>query len=159
MEFFCLVFSPAVLTCASVQWFYVVAQSAVGILNMFSMYINVLWPATSCQSSITIFLSVAGVISPSFGPKTEQEYYSTFHNVRNRKKFTKKEWDNFTRESTQQAITEWAASPEFSDWMIENADRIQLLPSECSDETVGSGSDSTNENVVDSRGRFGFLNW
>lgn len=102
---------------------------------------------------------VRGVISPSFGAKTEQEYYSTFHNMQNRKKFTKKEWDNFTRESTQQAITEWAASPEFSDWMIENADRIQLLPSECSDESVGSGSDSTNENVVESRGRFGFLNW
>ncbi|XP_062166545.1 uncharacterized protein LOC133872909 [Alnus glutinosa] len=102
---------------------------------------------------------VRGVISPSFGAKTEQEYYSTFHNVRNRKKFTKKEWDDFTRDSTRQAITEWAASPEFSDWMINNADRIQLLPSECSDESMGSGSDSTNENVVGSRGRFGFLNW
>jgi hypothetical protein len=105
-----------------------------------------------------IFLSVAGVTSPYFRGKNEQEYYSTFHNVRNRKKFTKKEWDDFTRESTRQAITEWATSPEFSDWMIDNADRIQLLPSECSDESMGS-EDSTNENVVGSRGPFGFLNW
>jgi hypothetical protein len=79
--------------------------------------------------------------------------------VRNRKKFTKKEWDDFTRESTQQAISEWASSPEFSNWMIENADRIQLLPSESSDETMASGSDSTDEIVAGSSRQFSFFNW
>lgn len=71
--------------------------------------------------------------------------------MRNRKKFTEKEWDDFTRESTRQAIAEWAASPEFTDWMIENADRVQLLPSESSDETMGSESDSTDENLTGRR--------
>lgn len=79
--------------------------------------------------------------------------------MQNRKKFSKKEWDDFTQESTRKALAEWAASPEFTDWVIEHADRIQLLPSESSDETVGSGSDSTDENVVGSRDRLHFLNW
>uniref|UniRef100_A0A2N9EGS0 Uncharacterized protein n=1 Tax=Fagus sylvatica TaxID=28930 RepID=A0A2N9EGS0_FAGSY len=102
---------------------------------------------------------VRGVVSPFSGTKNQPEYYSTFHSVRNRKKFTKKEWDDFTRESTQQAISEWASSPEFSNWMIENADRIQLLPSESSDETMASGSDSTDEIVAGSSRQFSFFNW
>ncbi|KAK7860866.1 hypothetical protein CFP56_029124 [Quercus suber] len=102
---------------------------------------------------------IRGVVSPSSVAKNQQEYYSTFHSMQNRKKFTKKEWDDFTRESTRQAMAEWASSPEFADWMIDNADRIQLLPGESSDETMGSGSDSTNENVVGSRRQFSFFNW
>ncbi|KAM5550408.1 hypothetical protein ABKV19_027527 [Rosa sericea] len=102
---------------------------------------------------------VKGVVSPSFRACDQQEYYSTFHKMRNRKKFTKKEWDDFTLESTRHALAEWAASPEFTDWVIEHADRIQLLPSDSSDETVGSESDSTDENVVGSTDRCGFLKW
>ncbi|CAB4285886.1 unnamed protein product [Prunus armeniaca] len=102
---------------------------------------------------------VKGVTSPSFRARDQQEYYSTFHKMQSRKKFTKKEWDDFTQESTRQAIAEWASSPEVTDWIIEHADRIQLLPSESSDETVGSASDSTDENVVGSTDRVGFLKW
>ncbi|GAU23991.1 hypothetical protein TSUD_327920 [Trifolium subterraneum] len=92
---------------------------------------------------------VRGVVSPSpgFSPQTPVtqlggNYYSTFHKTDDRKKFTKEEWDDFTRDSTKQALAEWAASPEFTDWVIEHADRIKLLPSESSDETMGSESDS-----------------
>ncbi|KAK7336296.1 hypothetical protein VNO77_16832 [Canavalia gladiata] len=107
---------------------------------------------------------VRGVVSPSFGvspqssgTQTGQDYYSTFHKTRNRRKFTKKEWDDFTRESTKQALAEWAASPEFTDWIIEHADRIKLLPSESSDETtMGSESDSTD---VGSGSGFRLFNW
>ncbi|KAI5316674.1 hypothetical protein L3X38_036381 [Prunus dulcis] len=101
---------------------------------------------------------VKGVMSPSFRARNQQEYYSTFHKMQSRKKFTKKEWDDFTQQSTRQAIAEWASSPEVTDWIIEHADRIQLLPSESSDETVGSASDSTDENVVGTD-RVGFLKW
>ncbi|KAL6228510.1 hypothetical protein ACLB2K_002459 [Fragaria x ananassa] len=101
---------------------------------------------------------VKGVVSPSFRACNQQEYYSTFHKMRNQK-FTKKEWDEFTRESTRHALAEWAASPEFTDWVMEHADRIQLLPSDSSDETVGSDSDSTDENDVGSMDRCGFLKW
>ncbi|PNX72110.1 hypothetical protein L195_g027999, partial [Trifolium pratense] len=92
---------------------------------------------------------VRGVVSPSsrFSPQTPAtqlggNYYSTFHKTDDRKKFTKEEWDDFTRDSTKQALAEWAASPEFTDWIIEHADRIKLLPNESSDETMGSESDS-----------------
>lgn len=92
--------------------------------------------------------------------REQQDYYSTLHKTPNRKKFTKKEWDKFTQDSTRQAVAEWASSPEFTDWIIEQADRIQLLPSDSSDETVGSGSDSTEENVVESRGnRLSLFKW
>lgn len=102
---------------------------------------------------------VRGVISPSVGSTNQQVYYSSFHKVEDRKKFTKQEWDDFTRESTRQAIAEWASSPEVSDWMIENSDRIKLLPSESSDEALGSESDSTDENVGQSRGGFRLFSW
>lgn len=98
-------------------------------------------------------------MSPSFRACDQQEYYSTFHKMRNRKKFIKKEWDDFTLESTRHALAEWAASPEFTDWVIEHADRIQLLPSDSSDETMESESDSTDENVVGSTDRGGFFKW
>ncbi|KAM1440452.1 hypothetical protein ACFXTO_008693 [Malus domestica] len=77
---------------------------------------------------------VYGVMSPSSRGPNQQKYYSTFHKVQNRKKFTKKEWDDFTHESTRQALAEWAASPEVPNWLIEHADCMQLLPSESSDE-------------------------
>ena len=41
---------------------------------------------------------------------------------------------------------------------MEQADRIQLLQSDGSDEAVGSESDSTSENVGGGS-RFSFLNW
>ncbi|XP_054803074.1 uncharacterized protein LOC129306481 isoform X2 [Prosopis cineraria] len=95
---------------------------------------------------------VKGIISPSSRNGTSPrssgaragDYYSTFHRTGNRKKFTKKEWDDFTRESTRQALSEWASSPEFTEWIVEHADRIQLLPSASSDETEGSESDSSD---------------
>lgn len=109
------------------------------------------------------FVPVLGVVSPSSGVSPQssgtplgRDYYSTFHKTSNRKKFTKEEWDDFTRESTKQALAEWAASPEFTDWIIDHADRIQLLPSESSDETMGSESDSTE---VGSGNGFRLFNW
>ncbi|RDX60399.1 hypothetical protein CR513_61459, partial [Mucuna pruriens] len=106
---------------------------------------------------------VRGVVSPSSGissqysgTQTGQDYYSTFHKTRNRKKFTKQEWDEFTRESTKQALAEWAASPEFTDWIVEHADRIKVLPSESSDEAMGSESDSTD---LGSGSGFRLFNW
>ncbi|BAT84972.1 hypothetical protein LR48_Vigan03g197000 [Vigna angularis] len=106
---------------------------------------------------------VRGVVTPSSGISSQspgthmgKDYYSTFHKTRNRKKFTKEEWDEFTRESTKQALAGWAASPEVVDWMVEHADRIKVLPSESSDEEMGSESDSTD---VGSGSGFPFYNW
>ncbi|GMI85464.1 Inner Nuclear Membrane Protein A [Hibiscus trionum] len=82
----------------------------------------------------------------SEGAIDHQDYYSTFHKTRNRKKFTEQEWEDFGRESTREAMAELVASPEFTDWMIEHADRIKLLPGDdSSDESVGSKSSSEYE--------------
>ncbi|TKY62858.1 Nuclear envelope integral membrane protein 1 [Spatholobus suberectus] len=120
-----------------------------------------LW--NSPKSSAWSDSPVRGVVSPSSGISSQssgtqmgQDYYSTFHKTRNRKKFTKQEWDEFTRESTKQALAEWAASPEFTDWIVEHADRIKVLPSDSSDETMGSESDSTD---LGSGSGFRLFNW
>ncbi|XP_039027919.1 uncharacterized protein LOC120161779 [Hibiscus syriacus] len=80
------------------------------------------------------------------GAIDHQDYYSTFRKTHNRKKFTKQEWEDFSRESTREAMAELLVSPEFTDWMIEHAERIKLLPcDDSSDESVGSKSGSDNE--------------
>ncbi|XP_065854149.1 uncharacterized protein [Euphorbia lathyris] len=96
--------------------------------------------------------------SPVKGTRGQQDCVSTFHNTPRRKKFTKTEWEDFTRESTRQAVAEWASSPEVASWMIENADRIRLLRSDrSSDGTVGSESDSSDETVA--RKGFSLFSW
>ncbi|XP_038698310.1 uncharacterized protein LOC119995909 isoform X2 [Tripterygium wilfordii] len=109
---------------------------------------------------------VKGVISSSTHPgtRTRRDYYSTFHQMQMRKKFTKKEWEDFTEVSTRQAVAELSASPEFTDWIINNANRIQLVPddysSDSSEERAGSESDSTDEKTnVGSCKQFRWFNW
>ncbi|KAJ9540470.1 hypothetical protein OSB04_026976 [Centaurea solstitialis] len=91
---------------------------------------------------------------------SQHDVYSTFHKTPNRKKFSKKEWEEFTEESTRQSVAELASSREFTDWVIENADRIKLLPADCSEDVDASGSsDSTDECEQQSRTGQGFFNW
>lgn len=56
-----------------------------------------------------------------------ETFYSTFHNTE-QKKFTKDEWDRFTKESTKRAMEGLVSSPEFSKWAVAHADRITLTP-------------------------------
>ncbi|XP_059668579.1 uncharacterized protein LOC132313698 [Cornus florida] len=93
---------------------------------------------------------VEGLVSPSNSRviRNEQNYYSTFHKTPNRKKFSKEEWEKFTEESTREAVARLTSSPEFTDWAIKHADRIQVLPDDSSDETIGSGSDEQNAVVI-----------
>lgn len=58
----------------------------------------------------------------------EDAYYSIIHKTPNRKKFTKEEWDEFTKESTKEALKELVSSPDFNKWAVENAERITLTP-------------------------------
>ncbi|XP_011001709.1 PREDICTED: uncharacterized protein LOC105108909 [Populus euphratica] len=103
----------------------------------------------------------AGLVSPSSLSATvvKQDSYSTFHKTPKQKKFTKKQREDFTRETTHQAVAEWVASPEVTNWIIKNADRIQLLPSNySSEEMVESESDSTGETVAGSGKPFSLFN-
>ncbi|GLT87452.1 hypothetical protein SLE2022_055340 [Rubroshorea leprosula] len=103
---------------------------------------------------------VRGVLSSSTSSGTRnQDYYSTFHKKRNRKKFTKQEWEDFTRESTRKAMAELAATPEFIDWVIERADRIKLISNDSTDESIGSKSSSIDEEAEESSSQFRFFSW
>ncbi|XP_074282463.1 uncharacterized protein LOC141606982 [Silene latifolia] len=102
---------------------------------------------------------VKGLTSPSTGRVNLQKaFYSTFHGMPKRK-MSKKEWEEFTQESTREAMVGLTSSPEFTEWIIENADRIQIRSDDSSDESVGSGSDSPDETVVDNGPRQGLFSW
>ncbi|KAG9134844.1 hypothetical protein Leryth_001158 [Lithospermum erythrorhizon] len=121
--------------------------------------------------------SVRGTLSPSTGQATkgQQDFYSTFHKTPERKKFSKKEWDKFTQQSTRQAVSELGASPEFSRWVIKNARRIQLLPEDSLDDSPGSkirsspedrpddslssDSGSSDETAIESSSGVGLFKW
>ncbi|KAI8563044.1 hypothetical protein RHMOL_Rhmol03G0082600 [Rhododendron molle] len=56
-----------------------------------------------------------------------------------------------TEKSTRLSMAELASSPEFTGWI--------LLPDDSSLDTIGSGSDSRDENVAESCDRFSFFKW
>ncbi|KAH6759634.1 hypothetical protein C2S51_000183 [Perilla frutescens var. frutescens] len=83
--------------------------------------------SVSRPSTRTSYTPVQGQSSKS--PITDSEpFYSTFHNTPDRRKFTKDEWELFTRESTRKAMEGLVASPDFSRWAVSHADRITLAP-------------------------------
>lgn len=93
------------------------------------------------------------------GKRNQQDFYSTYHRTPDRKKYSKQDWDDFTEESTRQAVAELASCPEFTDWVMKNADRIKLVPDDSSDESIESGSDSTDEHAVESSSGFRLFRW
>ncbi|XAR69893.1 hypothetical protein NMG60_11001650 [Bertholletia excelsa] len=119
-----------------------------------------LWNSPNRSSAWTNSPS-KGLVSPSTGKvtKSQENYYSSFHKTPNRKKFSKREWEKFTEESTRQSVAALASSPEFTDWLIKHQDRIQVLPDDSSDETFESGSDSTDDNVVENGERGGWFGY
>ncbi|XP_028774287.1 uncharacterized protein LOC114731318 isoform X1 [Neltuma alba] len=61
-------------------------------------------------------------------PKLSDTYPSTFHATPERRKYSEAEWDAFTKESTEKALEELVTSPDFSRWLVANADRISVTP-------------------------------
>ncbi|GKV30493.1 hypothetical protein SLEP1_g39298 [Rubroshorea leprosula] len=87
-------------------------------------------------------------------------YYSTLHiDTVIRRSSQSKNGKDFTRESTQITMAELAATPEFTDWVIERADRIKLISDDSSDEAIGSKSSSIDEEAEESSSQFRFFSW
>ncbi|KAG9458998.1 hypothetical protein H6P81_003506 [Aristolochia fimbriata] len=61
--------------------------------------------------------------------------YSTFHDTPGRRRFSKEEWEAFTRDSTKRALQGLVASPDFTNWARANADNITLTPEDVRDTT------------------------
>ncbi|KZV57023.1 hypothetical protein F511_08181 [Dorcoceras hygrometricum] len=73
----------------------------------------------------------SGQVSTSHSPprlSNADTFYSTFHGTADRRKFSKAEWNKFSRESTKQALEGLVSSPDFSKWAVAHADRITLAP-------------------------------
>ncbi|XP_061338928.1 uncharacterized protein LOC133285679 [Gastrolobium bilobum] len=64
---------------------------------------------------------------------TEELYPSIIHTTPERRKYSAAEWDAFTKESTEKALGELVASPDFSKWLSTNADRISVTPNSKTD--------------------------
>ncbi|RWR77953.1 Transmembrane protein 194 [Cinnamomum micranthum f. kanehirae] len=65
-----------------------------------------------------------------YQPSDADAYYSTFHETPERKRFSKEEWENFTKESTKKALEGLVSSPDFTQWAVANAERITLTPTD-----------------------------
>lgn len=81
-------------------------------------------PLASCSSILR-----SKKMSPH-SPSDMDTYYSAFHKTPERKKFSKEEWERFTRESTKTALEDLVSSPDFSRWAVANAERITLTPTD-----------------------------
>ncbi|KAG6421251.1 hypothetical protein SASPL_117801 [Salvia splendens] len=115
-----------------------------------------LWKSYKGSPTYTSSPPVKDVATPS----SSVDYYSTFHKTPNKKKYSQEEWKDFTEQTTRQAVAELASSPEFTDWAVKNVDRIHLRSTESSsDESVGSGSDSTEDYIATSSSVRGGLSW
>lgn len=55
-------------------------------------------------------------------------FYSSFHDTRERRQYSKEEWDEFTKMSTKKALESLVCSPDFNRWAVAHADRITLRP-------------------------------
>ncbi|GJM96055.1 hypothetical protein PR202_ga12861 [Eleusine coracana subsp. coracana] len=79
-------------------------------------------------------------------PNQDEDYYSTFHDIEPRK-YSKKEWEEFTKESTRKALAECTATPEFAKWVADNAHRLQVEKDDdiSEDDTMESSSNSSEE--------------
>lgn len=60
---------------------------------------------------------------------TEELHPSIIHTTPERRKYSAAEWDAFTKKSTEKALEELVASPDFGKWLSNNADRISVTPS------------------------------
>ncbi|KAL4588508.1 hypothetical protein LXL04_001399 [Taraxacum kok-saghyz] len=74
------------------------------------------------------------------GKKLEEKktFYSSFHNTRERRRYSKEEWDEFTKSTTKKALESLVCSPDFNRWAIAHADRITLRPKEDTSQRRGS---------------------
>lgn len=65
------------------------------------------------------------------------------------RKYSKFDWNEFTQESTRDALSDWASTPEVREWITDNAKRIRLDPKDA-DSTNSSSSSSSEETVEES---------
>ncbi|GJN23871.1 hypothetical protein PR202_gb11561 [Eleusine coracana subsp. coracana] len=92
-------------------------------------------------------------------PNQDEDYYSTFHDIEPRK-YSKKEWEEFTKESTRKALAECTATPEFAKWVADNAHRLQVeKDDDISEDDIMDSSSSSSEETREEGGKAPGLYW
>ncbi|GMP31248.1 hypothetical protein CsSME_00005545 [Camellia sinensis var. sinensis] len=77
----------------------------------------------------TFAMNPSGLIrTPPSQLSYSETHYSCFHKTPERRKFSKDEWEKFTKDSTKKALEEHVSSPDFGKWAVVNAERITLTP-------------------------------
>ncbi|OEL34853.1 hypothetical protein BAE44_0004128 [Dichanthelium oligosanthes] len=123
---------------------------------------------TASRSSATQYgwsnLANGGLVSSAISKQVaanqdeDKDYYSTFHNIQPRR-YSKQEWEDFTQESTRKALAECTATPEFAQWVADNAHRLQLKKDDdlSEEETIESSSSSSEDTGEEADGAPGLL--
>jgi len=88
----------------------------------------------------------------------DEDYYSTFHKIQPRK-YSEQEWEDFTQESTRKALAECTATPEFAQWVADNAHRLRVERDDdhSEEEIIESSSSSSEETGEEADGAPGLL--
>ncbi|CAL5372732.1 unnamed protein product [Camellia sinensis] len=79
------------------------------------------------------FLKPCLIRTPPSQLSDSETHYSCFHKTPEQRKFSKDEWEKFTKDSTKKALEELVSSPDFSKWAVVNAERITLTPKDTPD--------------------------
>ncbi|KAG2547110.1 uncharacterized protein LOC120650210 [Panicum virgatum] len=129
---------------------------------------NVGFGRTASRSSATQYgwsnLANGGLVSSPLRkqvvPKQDkdEDYYSTFHKIQPRK-YSEQEWEDFTQESTRKALAECTATPEFAQWVADNAHRLRVEKDDdhSEEEIIESSSSSSEETGEEADGAPGLL--
>ncbi|KAL0926410.1 hypothetical protein M5K25_002640 [Dendrobium thyrsiflorum] len=90
--------------------------------------------------------------------RLSEDFYSSFHKTPTRK-LSKMEWEDLSRESTREALSDWASTPEVSKWIADNAHRLKLSHDSTSEDTMGSSSGSSEETAVEDGNCLSLFKW
>jgi cationic amino acid transporter 1 len=100
----------------------------------------------------------ASTLTRSVAPYQDEDHYSTFHDIEPRK-YSKREWEEFTKESTRNALMEHTATPEFAQWAADNAHRLRVEQDDASEDETIESSSSSSEETEDVNKASGLFRW
>ncbi|CAH1426203.1 unnamed protein product [Lactuca virosa] len=117
---------------SSVDPLLAVAAWVCGILvpSAFKWFLKVLFETNKVKKHRGSYKKVSNEEDHGIIHKLEDKntFYSSFHDTRERRQYSKEEWDEFTKMSTKKALESLVCSPDFNRWAVAHADRITLRP-------------------------------
>ncbi|CAL9191811.1 unnamed protein product [Musa hybrid cultivar] len=88
-----------------------------------------LWPSDHPRDDFEQVSSSGRRSTPSPEILLKDNYCSTFHRIPGRRRYTREEWDAFTKEQTRKGLMELASTDDFQRWALQNVERLHLTPS------------------------------